>query len=431
MPKPNYILERTFKIKGRNNKERNIYVKVTGNKGSEKDGNPFLLEIPGGPGFGVSEFYDQEVEKTLQLFTKNNIANPHIIIFDPLGCGKSDKAVDPDQEYTVENFTDITACIVEAVKAELQLENMNLFVQGGSFGGLVALALPSQRPQWANADSAIRLWQITSIVNVNGKENREKIMADLERSYGNNPNYAKIKEAMRKLLWGELIDQDDFIQEVIFNLAPLYADKNKAILDSFMGRFTQTFPHVALTVAKLGSHIIDSDDFASVKLALEGCDVKVLTHFFKNNFNDYDLAKVIANRDNLEVYKKIAICILSGSQDHIANPEDNAKVIKALLPEHAASIIVKGKHSFYKDRPELYQAIMEQLYIQRKFSEGYFKDHADEIAECDVPLNFNTLIDNIPKHITLRQQPKTSFFLFHKEEKDESKPDPGHRKLAN
>lgn len=399
---PNFILERTLNVNG-----INIFVKVTGNKGSEHDGSPFILEISGGPGFGVSEFTNAKLDKFLNTFTENNLVPPHVIIFDPLGCGKSSKAQDPGSEYTVENFTEISAGVVEAVKEAFRLEKMNLFVQGGSFGGLIALSLPSQRKSWVNDDSPIRLWQINSLVNINGKEDRDTVMRDLEREYGKHVNYSKIQVAMRKLLWGELKDQDEFIHEVVFNLAPLYADKNKAILDSPLGRITQIMPNVVLELAKLATKVINSEMLDNVVMGLAGCDVTVLTRFFKNNFNDYDLAKVIA--DNLDVYTKLPILTIGGNLDHIANPNYNSKIIRDLLPQNVVNIIVNGKHSFTKDLPEVDKEITRQFYIDRNISEAYFREHPREIGEYRIPEEFNRLLSLVPRLANIPAAKKTKW----------------------
>ena len=223
---------------------------MTGLPGSSHDGKPYYLMIQGGPGFyhvGIMSRYEQFAS----CFGNKQEDQPHFIYFDPLGCGESDSPADKDSEYTVDNFTEIAASLIEAIKQELKLSNVDLRVFGESFGGMVAMNLPTIRPNWTLDDSSIRLKQIVSSVGLSAPLDEKEILAFIKKHYQNDPNYHEICASISKLLHAEIADREDYIRHIAITLAPLYSDQNARLFSSPLGRFVKSYP--MLTGAMLES----------------------------------------------------------------------------------------------------------------------------------------------------------------------------------
>ena len=95
-----------------------LYCKVTGENRSENDGRPYVLLIPGGPGYdhlSMQATYDAIISS----LSNEKMDLPHFIFFDPLSCGQSEQSKNPETEYTIDYFTEIAAQLIEAVQIKL------------------------------------------------------------------------------------------------------------------------------------------------------------------------------------------------------------------------------------------------------------------------------------------------------------------------
>ena len=125
-----YLFEGKLKIRA----GYQVYCKVTG---SDFDNQPFVLVIPGGPGFGYRSV-EPSVNALLDQARKHKKKPFHYIIFDPIHCGKSDRVGQDEfvKTFTVANYAEMAAQLVEALQCQLNLKTIELHIMGGSFGGL-------------------------------------------------------------------------------------------------------------------------------------------------------------------------------------------------------------------------------------------------------------------------------------------------------
>src|SRR3990167_7943228 len=201
---------------------REIRCKVVGSQGTENDNNPYILIIPGGPGFGL-DMYKYFVHDLLVMANQEKRSFPHFILYDPLGCGNSDNAVNPNMEYTVDHFTEMDATLVEIIKQQLNINKMNLIIATRSFGHMVAINFPLHRPQWLNPASDIHLQSILSIVGANGARNKDYARQFLKEHYQNLSTYQEMALAEEKLFAGEIQNSEDYIKNFIVPMTPAYS----------------------------------------------------------------------------------------------------------------------------------------------------------------------------------------------------------------
>lgn len=336
-----YLINKKITVNG-----KQIFCKVTGEAGSEKDGQPYILVITGGPGFS-HELTERYVEQVIPIAAQEQRKLPHFIFYDHLGCGESDKATDPEQEYTLNYFTDLAAHLVENVQDLLKLKEIQLYVEGGSFGSLIAMKFPERKPEWLAPDSAIKLKQITSKVGPNGAEAEKYAFDFLQAYYANHPNYADMLAAEKKLFSGTIKDKADYVQNFVIPMAPVYAkDIDKSFLNRALKRFVSYFPNATLRgldwtnrfLTKLGLPI-NGIHFADIMLGK--CSIDVLNHFFKTDFDNFNLIESIKQHNTL--YQKIPICLIYAGKDHMVD-EQIAHTIQQLLPDTSATIIFDEPH---------------------------------------------------------------------------------------
>lgn len=332
-----------------------VNCKVTGDVNSQNDHLPYLLIIPGGPGFGLLTA-EPTTNNILQQFKKENQPACHIILFDPLSCGESDKAKNPDLEYTPTNFTEVAAQVVEAIQQTLNIQNMDLRILGGSYGSLTAMEMPVIRPDWiTNPDAKIKLNQIISLVGIVSYASLEEGMIRfVKQKYADDPQLHLWLASIGKLLNGNIESMQDYIDNIAFRLAPLYSDKYADLLNSSLGKLIDAHHNFSIQALAILGHYSAQCNY--MHEALAGISLDVLNHFFKNKFNNFDLLKLIPKYQSL--YESIPITCISGINDHIANPEWGADLLKSLLPDSLTTINYLGKHS---DRTDWLPQLLTQL----------------------------------------------------------------------
>lgn len=327
------IVDEKIEING-----RKIHYKVLSPAASVEN-RPFMLCVQGGPGF--SSLSVEMAMASVAEYAKNTNADmPNLIFYDPVGCGSSDKAEDIAAEYTMENYTEQAARVVEAVKAKLiPNQAMDLRAVGGSFGSMTVMDLPVYRPNWLDENSDIRLRLITSIVGPNGAD-KEYALRYLDTNFADHPEYQSMRTALGKLLDGKIIDHDDYLR-FVFNLAPLYSDEMAKMKNGFVGKLLMKYPHAIISTLKFVNKIVRSEKIAMMIEGMTGCSLDVINHFFGSDFGGFNLTQQIAN--NKELYSKVPICLISSARDHMVDA-GTALDINKLLPDSSAAIIFNDKH---------------------------------------------------------------------------------------
>lgn len=358
---------------------KEIYCKVTGDIDSENDGQPYVLCITGGPGFSHI-MTERTLKHFIPMAEQEQAALPHFILFDNLGCGESEPAADPDNEYTIDFFTDIAATLVEELQKKLNLDQIHLCVEGGSFGSLVAMNMPMRKPEWLDENSSIRLMQIMSRVGPNGSGMQNYTMQYLEENCSTHPNYEKMVAAQNKLFSGSIQDSTDYLQNFVLPMATLYTGGQ-----SYAFSLIETNPEIFSSLldwmdwlCKMTGYTIETIE--RYNLMINHCSLPVLNHFFKNDFNGFNLIKII--ECNRELYSKIPLCLMVAENDHIVDP-NTAKTIQGLLPDTSSIIVFNGAHMISQG-PN--QAIQDRLMY------AFFIEHC--IEKKDV--NYDALNSIIP-----------------------------------
>lgn len=383
-----YLLNEKLNING-----RNILCKVTGGPNSENDGQPYVLAITGGPGFdhSATEGY---IRPLLAAAKKDKKPLPHFIFYDHLGCGKSDVAQDPEHEYTVDHFTDLAGDLVKTVKEKLNLNHMDLLVEGGSFGSLIAMNLPARKAEWLDPNSDINLKQITSKVTPNGAGETDYTFNFLQEHYSQHPNYEKIVQAQKKLYSGTIKDRVDYMQNFVLPISTLYIkDINKSKFNQFLQRLIGHFPNAVIKgldvlnrFFKRVGYEIESLDFADNVLGK--CSIDVLNHFFKTDFNGFNLIETV--NKNQHLYQKIPICLISASADHVVDYKI-AEAINQHIPHSSAVIIFDGPHMLSKGKNQtIYNQLNYDLFVTGHIASGDV--NYPEIKKHNVTDQFNQLL---------------------------------------
>jgi len=342
------VMMRTLADEKININNRRIHYKVVSSTDSPEN-LPFLLCIQGGPGFS-SLSVENAVAEIAKHAKNAKMTMPNLIFFDPVGCGQSDKADDIEAEYSLDNYSEIAAQVVEYVKQKFSPnKTMDLRIFGGSFGGVAVMHLPFHRQQWLDEGSDIRLRQIIAYVTPNGAGGREYSRNFVDVNFKNHPEYNEIRINLDKLLDGNIKDNQEYLR-FVFGLAPLYSDKMARVKNGFIGRMLMNHTQGTIRVLRVFDKILNIFGNHSLSLmieALTGCSLDVLNQFFKTQMNGFDMTKLVS--DNHDLYAKLPICLVACDQDHMVDWHTSANVSK-LLPDTCASIIVKGKHQQAREK---------------------------------------------------------------------------------
>lgn len=388
MPHMPYLINKKLSVNG-----RKIFCKVTGEPGSENDGQPYIVAVTGGPGFD-HEMTESYLKRVYDMAKSKNEKTPHFVVFDNLGCGQSDKAQDPEQEYTMDNFIELTAGLTEVIQKELKINKMKVCYEGGSFGSLVVMGMPPHRPEWLDPDSDIQILQITSKVGPNGAGEWDYTADFLQKNYKDHPEYEKMLAAQKKLFSGQLKDQKDYILNFVIPMGPLYlqdADKSPAIkalkglVKIFPMLTSKTLRGINQSLKKIGLPVDGLNFFDTV---LSGCSIDVLNMFFKNDFNGFNVVETV--RNNIHLYQKIPINLISAKNDHMADYQIALKVYD-LLPRTNSAIIFEEKHMLSRGPSKaLFDKLNYDLFIKRRIDFDDVKDPA--IMLHTVNDDFNLLL---------------------------------------
>jgi pimeloyl-ACP methyl ester carboxylesterase len=318
---------------------RNIHYKVLSSSSTPAN-QPFLLCIQGGPGFSSlsMELAMADLEKQA---TAAKLPMPNLIFFDPVGCGQSDKAEDVALEYSMQNYSEIAARVVEHVKEKFSPNNtMDLRIYGGSFGGMAVMDLPVHRPKWLDDDAEIRLRQIIANVPPNGAGDREYARKFVEDNFKDHPDYPEIIENLNKLLEGKIASEDEYLR-FVFALAPLYSDSLEKTKKSFFGKMLLNHAQGTIGAMKVANKIIGSNSLTFMIEGLTGCSLDVLNQFFRTEHSGFNLTQQV--RDHIELYAKLPICMIACNKDHMVDASTSLNVSK-LLPDSCSAVILNDKH---------------------------------------------------------------------------------------
>ncbi|WP_419421474.1 hypothetical protein ACNVED_16225 (plasmid) [Legionella sp. D16C41] len=376
MPKEKipYLLDEMLRIHN-----FNINCKVVGTPGSANDGQPYILVIPGGPGYGLNMYKYFVYAQIIKARTEGRPL-PHFILYDPLGCGKSDKAKNPQVEYTVEHFTEMDASLVETIKERLNIKKLNLVVCGRSFGHMVAMNFPLCRPKWLDPSSDIYLQKILSIVGANGVGNKDYARHYLRTHYANSPTLPQMQTAEEKLFSGSIQDQTDFVTHFIAPMAFAYSPEaaNSLIMRGLLA-FISANPNLTIWALKsinslLKTFGVENEELNTNITTITECSLDVLNYFFKTDFNNFDTIDKV--RKNIELYRKIPICLITSYKDHMIDPSV-AEQINALLPDTSCTITFTTAHIITKkDIKKFYYDLTYNFLIEGKVNPNILKDNA-------------------------------------------------------
>lgn len=401
---PNYLFDKSFNING-----RNIHCKVTGEPGSQTDNQTFVLLIPGGPGLS-SRALDSMVDRMAAAMSAAGTKPPHFILYDPLSCGTSDKAIDPKKEFTFDNFTEIAAKVVEEVKEELGLESMQLITTGVSFGGMIAVNLPMNRPEWLNPSSPIQLKLIVSVVTPNKLNDNNNASTFIDVNYGSHPKYVDMKMGVHKILSGTVLNHEDYVKSIIIALGPLYADKNEVMLNGFFGRLLQYFPVFIPSLISWAAKWSSNKYLQYMDSAME-FNHAVMNHFFMFNNDSLKLDELVAT--NKALYERVPLCCIGANRDYIANSRQNAVQLQAALPQNTALIEFDTKHSIGVENPELSTQIFVDLFTRGFIDEARLNSSQGNyrVSHVVVPDGFKTLLKKSTNTAIANSVSSTGFCL--------------------
>lgn len=382
----------------------NIFCKVDGVIKSR----PYVLMINGGPGFKHTAI--KNVGDNIKASNAKQELTPfNYIYFDALSCGASDKAINPEKEYTMENFAEIAAQVVEALQHALSLKEIDLRIIGVSFGGINSLAIPLVRPTWVTEKtSTIHLNQIISVVPLRNHEMTLHAMDYVRLHYQNDPALEEKVAAVEKIVTGNIANMQEF-QQAWWIVGGLYSQKTEQEQNSFLGKLFGKNLSISLRMCGLLGHI--SNGFADIYDAFAGCSLDVLTTFFKNRMGDFDAGKKIT--ENNKLFEAINLTFIAGGKDHICNAVENAEVLQKLLPGSSSIFVTNTRHSIARDRPieetELLNHILRGTlpsnwvqnnsqtgtnFISRSQLSSGFSDQSSKIQKLDQSQTSESRIDN-------------------------------------
>jgi len=386
---------------------------VTGEPGSEDDGRPFILDVHGGPGFSCKMRADTFADEFDKRSKAKGQESSHCILFDYIGCGESDRAKNPELEYTVANFTETAAAVVEAIKIEFGLKKLDLIVHGYEFGGMISLNLPMARPQWQAPDSAIRILNICTLVAPLTFNNflPVEFFREVYKNDSRLDEYLKAIEKVHKL---EIKNLDDYIDNVVLKLGPAYIDNENAmkLAKQVLGNRKYTMPIMGFlhsTMSYLPFHFfqMQKKQLDQLVYGITKCSFDVLMHFVKNKFDHVDMREVI--NANKERYKNIPICCISGLRDCHAPAQEHAERLISILPDNVAVITLDGKQMLTWDHYELTFSLIHDA-LSGCLVEEYLKEHAEKkaITQYTFPAQYQKLSENVHNNFILPQAALTA-----------------------
>jgi hypothetical protein len=238
------------------------------------------------------------------------------------------------------------------------------------------MMLPTRRTQWvAQANNNIQendicLQQILAVVTPISGEAMQHALTFIDENYKNHPDLPKLTQAVKKILDGKVIDDIDYIDNIAFQLAPIYSDQTQALLESSLGRILNQ--HRRLTVAALGMLSYVSKTCSYMHDTLVGCKLDVLNHFCKNEFPSYNLIDTIL--ENKSIYELIPICFVSATRDHMVTPYLNANLIYPLLFRRLSIFNFNNKHLVASDSPVLFYQLIDGL-LRGNIDETFIQQH--------------------------------------------------------
>lgn len=344
---PNYIFNGYVLING-----SKISCRISGEPGSDKDRQPYVLCMPASLG-ACHANYEKKIEDMHEIARKHGVKPFHFITFDYPGCGDSEPG-NPDKDYTIDGFTEIAACLIEKIKNYYHLDHIDLLVDGAGFGAMIAMNLPALRPGWIKEDAEIKLQRIILQAAAHGYESYNAALEYLDRDYRHHPNYAMMREALLRFNQGDIKNQKDYVQNIMFMLAPLYADQFEQAANSPVAKLLRTLPDVLIPITDMGARL----GVQSCKLgmcAIKDCVPEVHNHFFKNRFYGFNVEKTVRHYPDL--YKKIPVICLAGDRDYALNSTANAEQLHRLLPDNVAIIIFNAKTNINRAQPDAFAEI--------------------------------------------------------------------------
>ncbi len=375
---------------------KRIYCQISTH--NQSNGNifekPWVLYVPGGPGFGHLST-EPMANSVAEYCMKHKLGICNSIHMDPLECGKlSDRVTDPVNEFTIPFFAEIVCQLIEAISKEFTLKTMDVRIVGISFGSMVAMTVPTRRPDWILNPSKIHLRQIISLVGPVSYQQIDRARLFLVKNYRDNPEIKTMMFYLNKLLTGTIESMDEY-QKMAISLGPLYKDDYDKVSKSFIGKFIKE--HQELSINILGFLGYFSKKCNQMYNSLTTCAIDELNYFFRNRFNGFNLLTLIDN--NMAVYQKANITLVTGSLDHLAQPEDTANLIVEKL-QLASSFVLRSKHGSGPCPPSVLFALLGLTLnglITESFKPKDIAENEEDVVHYGFPNNLSTTVEMIRK----------------------------------
>lgn len=307
----------------------------------------FLLMLPDLPGYDhqsslpLLERLTTEAAKTQQTL-------PSIILFDFPGCGRSDKAKNPRDEYTIDNFAEVTAFVIEHIRLKVCPPSLvlNLKIYGESFGSLIAMSLVPRRPKWMNFGNNIRLTQIISNGGICGMIDKEYALNYIFQHFFHHEPYESLHNALTKLFNGDIKDLEDYISEIAIPLAPLFSQTYIGLPNSTLGTILRERPTLGapiLRAIRYVGHFIGKDVKAIDDNLhhFTGVSADVMQRFFATRFNGVNVLQMVT--DNPAPYAGVNVLMLAGREDCFVNFV-TVLAIRNQLQANGSVIILNDRH---------------------------------------------------------------------------------------
>lgn len=329
----NYIFSGHIDVNG-----RQIYAEIIRSPHAHIT-NQVVFFVPGGPGFGGTEANLTDVTRMYQLAHENNLALPHMIMFDPLGTGKSEAAHDLS-EYNLENYALLNIGLLDELRQLMGYDKLRVNLIGGSFGGIMVWKM---KQLMSHADH-LQLMQMITIVGANGAGMRDYAMRFLEENVPEFERRQHMIAAQTKLFDGTINDQADYLSNFVLVMAGLYAGNGAAILETWQGRLIRQFPVLFAKTLSMLNSVIDTFGYEHPELRfqshiLDHCSVPVLNTFFRNNFDGFSVLDYVDPvRDS-----DIPITLFTAEHDHVVDA-GVALAVQSKLQDSSAVFVWTGPH---------------------------------------------------------------------------------------
>lgn len=258
---------------------------------------PTLIAIPGGPGWGF-ELY----ESRFMAF----VDDANILLFDPLGCGKSSLPDNLEAYSLKNNIQDLKSLLDFLIKA-FQLPH--IILHGTSYGSMVAQGFATRFPE-----------MLYALILTTGAPSYKFL--DLAKKELEKRGTPRQREICERYLWPGAFNEKS-AEEYAFEMSQLYC----------------------FTLQKKENIFKDHP-----------LNIPCLNRAFKMQFDHFDFTRELKNI-------KCPTLILSGRHDWI-NPPVLGEELHHYIPNSKLVIFENSGHSLFFDEPERYKKVIRDFIVE-------------------------------------------------------------------